>query len=68
LEGHNGPVNDISFVKNRDNVLVSVSDDKCIKIWDNRKKQAVSNVIGHKSEIYSIDTSYLSEHLMISGS
>ena len=46
---------------------MSVSDDKTIKIWDNRTDSSVTTVMGHKSEIYSVDTSYFSENLFITG-
>ncbi|MBH8560714.1 hypothetical protein I8748_00565 [Nostoc sp. CENA67] len=52
-EGHKGRVKSVAFSPDGQ-LLVSVSTDKTIKIWDLRKRQCIRNLTGHDASVLSV--------------
>ena len=56
LEGHDGVIMDVKFLKK--DVVASVSDDRSLRIWrlfiDDDKYQQVGEFYGHRSRIWKI--------------
>ena len=73
LNYHTGAVEDVAWHKYHKNVFGSCGDDRTIALWDmrfrhsERKHRPVVSVIGHRSEIYSMDFSPFNPYLLITG-
>ena len=48
-------------------MLVSASGDKTLKIWDLRTCEEVRTLCGHRGEIYSVDVSPDTKHIISGG-
>jgi len=69
-EAHTGVVQDVAWHKHYEYLFGSVGDDFNVKLWDIRsdKKEPAQVVIGHTSDILSMDFNPLNEHLLATSS
>lgn len=67
---HQKGVNDTKFHRFHPDIFGSASEDMTLGIWDIRQKtdSPCFNVIGHHSEIFSLDFSPFNEHIFLTGS
>jgi WD40 repeat protein len=62
LRGHKDAVTGLGFVeRNSQKLLVSVSKDTLLKVWDVATQHCIQTIVGHRCEIYSLVIHY-SEH------
>jgi WD40 repeat protein/serine/threonine protein kinase/Flp pilus assembly protein TadD len=52
LKGHTGQINKLLLIN--DNILISCSEDKTIRVWDIESGKCIHILTGHKSEITTI--------------
>ena len=68
MKEHKQECNDVSFIKNSCHLLLSVSDDKHVMLYDLRASHKVQLAVqGHESSIYSIDTNPFEDKSFITG-
>ncbi|KAF9882782.1 hypothetical protein FE257_005150, partial [Aspergillus nanangensis] len=54
LEGHSGSVTSVTFQPDNDKILVSVSNDKIIRLWDSITGQCLQTLEGHTEWVRSV--------------
>mmetsp|Transcript_32022 Transcript_32022/g.42438 ORF Transcript_32022/g.42438 Transcript_32022/m.42438 type:complete len:180 (-) Transcript_32022:417-956(-) len=65
---HTQVVEDVCWNHHDENEFASVSDDKKLKIWDMRQRNATKSIDAHVAAIMSVDYSPFDSNLMITGS
>lgn len=55
LKGHMDVVDDVAWHPSHQNVIVSVSWDKTIRVWDTRSKKAQHDEVIHRAEVHGVE-------------
>jgi len=66
LKDHKDMITDIVFIESK-KLIVTSSKDALVKMWDSETQHCVQTLIGHQSEVWSMDVNP-SESRLITGS
>lgn len=58
FKGHKNAVTDIAFLG--DKHIISASKDTLLKVWDLETQHCIQTVVGHRSEVWSVDVDSMS--------
>ncbi|CAL8106638.1 unnamed protein product [Calicophoron daubneyi] len=66
--GHEEAVSDVSWHPFKGSIFGSVSDDKTIRMWDNRSRSATNVIRGHSDAVTCLSFNWFCDYILATGS